>query len=81
MLQSIPKSLYEAARIDGSSAYRQFRTITAPIVLKQIAPLLIGQFTFNFNNFGLIYLLNEGGIPDAGKMQDQMTSLFHEYIN
>ncbi len=31
------------------------------IVLFQTAPLLIGQYTFNFNNFSIIYLFNGGG--------------------
>jgi len=30
-------------------------------VLFQTAPLLVGQFTFNFNNFSIIYLFNQGG--------------------
>ena len=66
MLQSIPKSLYEAARISGASSGKQFSTITMPIILSQIAPLLIGQFTFNFNNFGLIFLFNGGGVTKVG---------------
>jgi len=30
-------------------------------VLFQTAPLLVGQYTFNFNNFSIIYLFNSGG--------------------
>ncbi len=84
MLQSIPSSLYEAARIDGASNTRQFRTITFPIVMSQIAPLIIGQFIFNFNNFGLIYLFNKGGNADTGKTagpQDIFISWIYKLIN
>jgi arabinogalactan oligomer/maltooligosaccharide transport system permease protein len=70
MLQSIPKPLYESAKISGAKSMKQFTTITAPMIIMQISPLLIGQFVGNFNNFGIIYLFNSGGpfIPgsDAG---------------
>lgn len=61
VLQSIPSDLYEAAEIDGASAWQKLRRITVPMVLFQTAPLLIGQYTFNFNNFSIIYLFNGGG--------------------
>lgn len=61
VLQAIPEDLYEAARIDGATAWQRLRRITLPIVLFQTAPLLVGQYTFNFNNFSIIYLFNSGG--------------------
>lgn len=61
VLQGIPGDLYEAAEIDGASPFQQTMQITIPLVLFQTAPLLIGQFTFNFNNFSIIYLFNQGG--------------------
>ena len=61
VLQGIPDDLYEAAQIDGATAWQKLRKITLPIVLFQTAPLLVGQYTFNFNNFSIIYLFNGGG--------------------
>lgn len=61
VLQAIPGDLYEAARIDGATAWQKLKRITLPIVLFQTAPLLVGQYTFNFNNFSIIYLFNSGG--------------------
>lgn len=61
VLQAIPSDLYEAAQIDGATSWQKLRKITLPIVLFQTAPLLIGQYTFNFNNFSIIYLFNSGG--------------------
>lgn len=61
VLQAIPADLYEAAQIDGASSWQKLRKITLPIVLFQTAPLLVGQYTFNFNNFSIIYLFNSGG--------------------
>lgn len=61
VLQAIPEDLYEAADIDGATSWQKIRRITLPIVLFQTAPLLVGQYTFNFNNFSIIYLFNGGG--------------------
>src|SRR5690625_4862026 len=62
VLQSIPDELYEAATVDGASIYQKFRQITFPLVMFSIAPILITQYTFNFNNFNVIYLFNNGGM-------------------
>lgn len=61
VLQSIPDDLYEAATIDGASVFTKFRHITLPLILIAMAPIIITQFTFNFNNFNIIYLFNGGG--------------------
>ncbi|MGM0413710.1 MAG: maltose ABC transporter permease MalF [Bacillota bacterium] len=65
-LQSIDNNLYEAARIDGASIWQKFRYITLPLLLVSVAPLLIASFAFNFNNFNIIYLFNEGRPAIAG---------------
>ena len=61
VLQSINNDLYEAADIDGATTISKLTKITIPLVLFQTAPLLVGQYTFNFNNFSNIYLFNTGG--------------------
>jgi ABC-type sugar transport system permease subunit len=65
-LQSVPSDMYEAAEIDGASPWQRFRAITLPMLLIALAPLLIGSFAFNFNNFTLIDLATEGGPPTPG---------------
>lgn len=67
VLQAIPADLYEAAQIDGATAWQKLKRITLPIVLFQTAPLLVGQYTFNFNNFSIIYLFNSGGPFEPSK--------------
>lgn len=62
-LQAVPGELKEAARVDGAGAARVFRTITLPLLLVGTAPLLIGAFAFNFNNFALPFILTNGGPP------------------
>ncbi|KAB2330910.1 carbohydrate ABC transporter permease [Bacillus mesophilum] len=61
VLQSIPDELYEAATVDGASMLQKFRKITLPLVLFATAPIIITQYTFNFNNFNVIFLFNGGG--------------------
>lgn len=61
VLQAIPEELYEASTIDGGTSIQQFRYITLPLILTSMAPILITQFTTNFNNFNIIYLFNGGG--------------------
>lgn len=66
ILQSIPQDLYEAATVDGASAWQKFRNITLPMIFAVAAPTFISQYTFNFNNFSMIYLFNEGGPGSVG---------------
>lgn len=66
VLQSIPEDLYEAATIDGASSFGKFRHITLPLLLTSISPIIITQYTFNFNNFNIIYLFNGGGPAAPG---------------
>jgi ABC-type sugar transport system permease subunit len=65
-LQSIPSDILEAASVDGATGFRAFRKITFPLLMVALAPLLIGSFAFNFNNFNLIFLLTQGGPPVLG---------------
>jgi maltose/maltodextrin transport system permease protein len=60
-LQSVPSELYEAARVDGANKKSMFSNITLPLIMIAVGPLLVGSFSFNFNNFTGIYLLTGGG--------------------
>lgn len=61
ILSNIDSSLYEAARIDGGGEFKLFRYITLPLVLRATAPLIVMNFAGNFNGFGIIYFLTDGG--------------------
>lgn len=67
VLQGISKDWYEAADMDGASRWQKFKFITFPHLMFATGPLLITQFTFNFNNFNIIYLFNGGGPPVRGQ--------------
>ena len=67
VLQSIPNELYEAANVDGATVWQKFKNITLPLVLYATAPIIITQYTFNFNNFNVIFLFNGGGPAVSGQ--------------
>ena len=60
ILSNVNTDLYEAARVDGASPWKQFVKITLPYVLFATMPVLISQFIANFNNFGIFYFLRDG---------------------
>lgn len=60
LLKAIPADLYEASAIAGAGPLTNFFKITAPLIIKPLAPLLVSAFAFNFNNFVLIALLTDG---------------------
>ncbi|MEX3510553.1 ABC transporter permease subunit [Kocuria carniphila] len=64
-LQAIPGELYESAEMDGAGPVRQFGSITLPMLMVAVGPLLIASFAMNFNNFNVIYLLTGGGPQDV----------------
>ncbi|MFG6447129.1 maltose ABC transporter permease MalF [Roseateles sp. BYS180W] len=60
LLKSVPADLYEASALVGAGPLTNFWRITAPLIFKPLAPLLVSAFAFNFNNFVLIALLTDG---------------------
>jgi ABC-type sugar transport system permease subunit len=60
-LQNIDSSLYEAARIDGASAWRQFRYVTLPLLKPALLVALIFRTLDAFRVFDLVYALTGGG--------------------
>ena len=60
-LQNCPKSLYEAAEIDGASVNQQFWKITVPLITPVIFFNLIMQMVHAFQEFNGPYLITEGG--------------------
>ncbi|AJY77510.1 sugar ABC transporter permease [Paenibacillus beijingensis] len=68
ILSTVPRDMYEAADIDGAGAFQKLRSITFPVVMYSMAPLLVMQFVGNMNNFNVIYLLT-GGNPVNGDYQ------------
>ncbi|WAM36654.1 carbohydrate ABC transporter permease [Caldicellulosiruptor acetigenus] len=60
-LQTIPESLYEAAKVDGANAVYQFFRITLPMLKPTILVALLFRTLDAFRVFDLIYVLTGGG--------------------
>ncbi len=78
-LQAIPNDVKEAAKVDGASGLRTVRSITMPLVLVAVGPLLVASYAFNFNNFALIFLLTNGGPFEGNQTQVGSTDLLITY--
>ena len=60
-LQGIPAELYEAARIDGASPWRQFRHVTLPSLSPIVAMVSILTVAGYFQLFAEPYVMTQGG--------------------
>jgi raffinose/stachyose/melibiose transport system permease protein len=58
-------SLYEAARLDGASAWKEFRHITIPSIRPTLMFLALMTIIWSFLIFDYIYILTRGGPADA----------------
>jgi len=64
-LQTISPELYEAATIDGASAWGRFRYVTVPLMKPVIFIVTMFSVIFTFADFQLIYVLTHGGPANA----------------
>ncbi|MEU0404160.1 sugar ABC transporter permease [Streptomyces sp. NPDC006197] len=64
-LQSIPGELYEAAEMDGASAWQRFRHITMPGLRSVSTTVILLSTIWTFNMFPVIFLLTRGGPGEA----------------
>ncbi len=60
-LQAIPADLYEAARIDGASAWRLFRHITLPLLTPSTFFVVVISLINGFQVFDQVYVMTRGG--------------------
>ena len=67
-VRQIPRSMYEAAQLDGAGRVRQFFNVTLPqlkhTVITSSTLMVVGSLTF----FDLIFVLTEGGPGDATRV-------------
>ncbi|HOB16450.1 MAG TPA: sugar ABC transporter permease [Defluviitoga sp.] len=61
-LQTIPVELYEAARIDGAGLWRQFTSITMPILRPTIGVTLIFRTLDALRVFDVVYIMTQGAV-------------------
>jgi multiple sugar transport system permease protein len=60
-LQTISPSLYEAAMLDGATAWQRFRYVTFPMLLPILAIVMTFSIIFTFTDFQLVYAITRGG--------------------
>ncbi len=58
---SIPKELYEAAHVDGSSGLQSFLHVTLPLLRPAILIAMLFRYIFAFRLFAEVWLLTQGG--------------------
>jgi len=60
-LQTVPASLYEAAKVDGTNAVQRFFHITLPMLKPILTIIVLLRAVWMFNKFDVIWLLTQGG--------------------
>lgn len=74
-LQMIPRSLYEAAEVDGASTWQQFRHITLPMLTPSILVALIFRTITALQTFDIPYTMTHGG---PGQATETLAMLIHK---
>jgi arabinogalactan oligomer/maltooligosaccharide transport system permease protein len=80
ILQAIPTDLYEVAEIDGANAWARFLHITIPSIRPALAPLIVVQFAFQFNNAAFVYALTNGQPPSLDISGRGETDILGSYL-
>lgn len=78
-LQTIPKELYEAAKVDGADAWQQFKHITIPSMISVFTVVSILTILGTMQIFDLIYSMTRGG--PAGHTQVPITRIYDYMAN
>lgn len=77
-LESIPKEIYEAAKIDGAKPWTTFWKITVPMLYPALYTIVILTSGWMFGIFGEPYLLSRGG-PGYGTYTWQLSIYFNAF--
>jgi cellobiose transport system permease protein len=81
-MQAVPKDLYESAALDGASAWRQFRSITVPMLRPTILFTVVISTIGGFQLFTEPLLFNTGGNAIAGgSLRQFQTVAMYVYEN
>jgi ABC-type sugar transport system permease subunit len=64
-LQNVPTELYEAARIDGASAWQRFLAVTLPAIRPVVLTVALLSSIWTANSFENIWIMTQGGPSDA----------------
>lgn len=77
-LKGIPRELYEAAELDGAGAWRQFRSVTVPLLTPSIFFLTIMQAISGFQLFDALYAMMGVGNPAMNESRSLVYLFYNE---
>ncbi|MFD7880199.1 carbohydrate ABC transporter permease [Streptomyces sp. NPDC059766] len=72
-LQEVPREVYEAAALDGASAWRTFRSVTLPLLKPVITVVLVLGFMSTVKILDLVLALTDGGPADSTQTLGTLT--------
>lgn len=75
-LQMIPRSLYEAAEVDGANRWQRFWQITIPMLMPSIVVALIFRTITALQTFDIPYTMTRGG---PGEATETLAMLIHKH--
>ena len=75
-LQMIPRSLYEAAEVDGANKWQQFWQVTLPMLVPSIVVALIFRTITALQTFDIPYTMTRGG---PGEATETLAMLIHKH--
>ena len=78
-LQSIPKDLLDAAKVDGASSWQSFKNIVLPLLMPSFAVALTIEFIAAFQIFDVIWTLTAGGSAGGAINPFTKTLMLYNY--
>ena len=78
-LQSIPKDLLDAAKVDGASSWQSFKNIVLPLLMPSFAVALTIEFIASFQIFDVIWTLTAGGSAGGAINPFTKTLMLYNY--
>ena len=80
ILSNANKDMYEAAKLDGANAFKQFWYLTLPFVLFATTPVVISTFINQFNNFSIFYFLRPETVYAPGYFNANSSDLLINWM-
>jgi multiple sugar transport system permease protein len=74
-LAAIPREVYEAARVDGASAWRTYRSVTLPLLRPALLVATVLNVIYVFNSFPIVWTLND---RNPGFVHDTMITYMYK---
>ena len=74
-LATIPGEVYEAARLDGASAWRAYRAVTLPLLAPALLVATVLNLIYVFNSFPIVWTLND---RNPGFAHDTMVTYLYK---